>query len=109
MRRHWFLYHLLQFLLVRLCLEKSFEIDVSLDMFIQGSQKQKIENFFSSLFDRVLLDKSNEPCPAFVRCRYPIEITSQIVHFFLFFQRNRCTRESNGAIFWLKMPKPRCV
>ena len=32
-------------------------------------RNKKIEIFFSSLFDRVLWDKSNEPCPAFVRCR----------------------------------------
>ena len=32
-------------------------------------RNKKIEIFFSSLFDRVLWDKLNEPCPAFVRCR----------------------------------------
>ena len=31
----------------------------------------KNRNFFSSLFDRVSSDKSNEPCPAFVRCSLP--------------------------------------
>ena len=28
--------------------------------------------------------------------------------FFLFFQRNRCTREFDSAVLWPKMPKPRC-
>ena len=65
--------------------------------------------FFSSLFDRVLWNKSNEPCPAFVRYRYRIETTPQVFYFAYFFQRNRCTGDFDGAVFWPKMPKPRCV
>ena len=37
--------------------------------------------FFPSSFHRVLCDNSNESCPAFVRYRYPIEITPQIFYF----------------------------
>ena len=61
--------------------------------------KQKIEFFFSSLFDRVLWDKSNEPCPAFVRYRYPIEITPQILYF-SYFSRETAVQESLMAPFF---------
>ena len=81
--------------------------EISNNLFLRRSETE-ISNFFSSLFDGVSWDKLNEPCPVFVRRRYPIEITPRTFHFFVFFQRNRSTRKFDGAIFRPKMPKPRC-
>ena len=77
--------------------------------YLKVVRNKKSNFFFSWLFDRVLRDKSNEPCPAFVRYRYPIEMTPQIFHF-SYFSRETAVQESLIApFFWPKMPKPRCV
>ena len=61
-------------------------------------KKQKIGVSFSLCFDRVLSDKSNEPCPAFVRYRYPIEITPQIFEGYDIMCRDICqTRNGQRA------------
>ena len=51
-----------------------------IEFVIKVVRNKKIEFFFSSAFDRVLWIKSNEPCPAFVRYRYPIKTTPEILY-----------------------------
>ena len=61
-------------------------------------KKQKTGVSFSLCFDRVLSDKSNEPCPAFVRYRYPTEITPQIFDGYDIMCRDICqTRNGQRA------------
>ena len=52
--------------------------------------RNKNRNFFLIVFGRVLWDRSNDPCPAFVRYRYRIEISPQI----FYFSRDTAVQES---------------
>ena len=61
--------------------------------------RNKNRIFFLSLFDKVLRDKLNESCPAFVRYCYNIEITSQI-SYFSYFSRETAVQESLVAPFF---------
>ena len=79
-------------------LTSAFLIKFTLQLLFKVVRNKKIENFFSSLFDR---DKSNEPCPAFVRYRYPIEITPPIFYF-SYFSRETAVQESLMAPFFAK-------
>ena len=62
---------------------KEFHPILCLDPCIKVVRNKK-SNFFSSLFDRILWDKSNEPCPTLVRYCYSIKITPQIFYFSCF-------------------------
>ena len=66
-------------------------------------RNKKSKFFFASLFERVLRDKSNEPCPAFVRYRYPIEMTPQIFHF-SYFSRETAVQSLIAPFFGQKCP-----
>ena len=74
-------------------------LSFELNFFFGSLEETKNRFFFSSLSDRVLLDKSNEPCPAFVRYRYPIEKTPQIFHF-SYFSREATVQENLVAPFF---------
>ena len=73
-----------------------------------GSQKQKIEFFSHRYFIEFYETNRMSHVPHLYDVVNLLNNTSNIP-FFLFFQRNCCTRESDGAIFWPKMPKPHCV